>query len=135
LILIDTSAFIEFLNHTGSPFDREIEFLLSNDEDIAIADIIITEILQGIKDDREMNEIKKSLLAFPVFSLKGIDSYIAAAGLYRKSGKKGVTIRSTIDLLIAQIALENDLILLHNDNDFQNIAKICNLKIYKLHLK
>jgi hypothetical protein len=132
LILIDTSAFIEFLNHTGSPFDREIEFLLSNDEDIAIADIIMTEILQGVKDDREMNEIKKSLLAFPVFSLKGIDSYIAAAGLYRKCRKKGVTIRSTIDLLISQIAVENDLILLHNDNDFRNIAKVCSLKIYRL---
>lgn len=132
MILIDTSAFIEFLNHTGSPFDREIEFLLSNDEDIAIAGIIMTEILQGIKDDREMNEIKKSLMAFPVFSLKGIDSYIAAAGLYRKCRKKGITIRSTIDLFIAQIAIENDLTLLHNDNDFKHIAKVCNLEIYKL---
>ena len=132
MILIDTSAFIEFLNHTGSPFDREIEFLLSNDEDIAIADIIMTEILQGIKDDREMNEVIKSLLAFPVFSLKGIDSYIAAAELYRKCRKKGVTIRSTIDLLISQIAIENDLILLHNDNDFRSIAKVCNLKTHKL---
>jgi hypothetical protein len=79
-----------------------------------------------------MNEIKKSLLAFPVFSLKGIDSYIAAAGLYRKCRKKGVTIRSTIDLLIAQIAVENDLILMHHDTDFQNIAKVCSLKLYKL---
>jgi len=135
LILIDTSAFIEFLNHTGSPFDREIEFLLSNNEDIAIADIIMTEILQGIKDDREMNEIKKSLLAFPVFSLKGVDSYIAAAGFYRKCKKKGVTIRSTIDVLIAQIAVENEMILLHNDNDFRSIAKVCNLRTYKLSQK
>jgi predicted nucleic acid-binding protein len=132
LILIDTSAFIEFLNHTGSPLDSEIEFLLSNDEDTAIADIIMTEILQGIKDDREMNDIKKSLLAFPVFSLKGVDSYIAAAGLYRKCRKKGVRIRSTIDVLIAQIAVENDLILMHNDNDFRQIAKVCGLKTYKL---
>jgi predicted nucleic acid-binding protein len=132
LILIDTSAFIEFLNHTGSTFDREIEFLLSNDEDIAIADIIMTEILQGIRDDREMKEIKKSLLAFPIYSLKNVNSYIAAAELYRKCRKKGVTIRSTVDLFIAQIVLENDLILLHNDSDFQNISKVCSLKLYKL---
>lgn len=132
MILIDTSAFIEFLNHTISPFDKELEHLISNEEDLALADITITEILQGIKDDKEFNEIKKSLMAFPIYSLKGVDSYIAAAELYRRCRKKGLTVRSTIDLLIAQIALENDLILLHNDNDFESIAKVCSLKTYKL---
>jgi len=132
LILIDTSAFIEFLNHTGSPFDKELEHLITNEEDLAIADVTITEILQGIKDDKEFNEIKKSLLAFPVYSFKGVDSYIAAAELYRKCRKKGLTVRSTIDLLIAQIALEHNLILLHNDDDFESIAKVCSLKICKI---
>jgi predicted nucleic acid-binding protein len=132
LILIDTSAFIEFLNHTGSPFDKDIEHLISNEEDLALADITITEILQGIKDDKEFNEIKKSLMAFPIYSLKGVDSYIAAAELYRKCRKKGLTIRSTIDLLISQITIENDFILLHNDNDFGNVASVCGLKICKI---
>jgi predicted nucleic acid-binding protein len=132
LILIDTSAFIEFLNHTISPFDKELEHLISNEEDLALADITITEILQGIKDGKEFNEIKKSLMAFPIYSLKGVDSYIAAAELYRKCRKNGFTIRSTIDLLISQIALENNLILLHNDNDFNNIANLSGMKIYKL---
>ncbi|MEW6419716.1 MAG: PIN domain nuclease [Nitrospirota bacterium] len=131
MILIDTSAFIEFLNKTGSPFDREIESLISNNEETAITDIVLTEVLQGIKDDKEYTEIKKSLLSFPIYSLKNIDSYISAADLYRKCRKKGLTIRSTIDLLIAQIAIENDLILLHNDNDFESIASACNIKIYK----
>jgi predicted nucleic acid-binding protein len=132
LILIDTSAFIEFLNKTGSPFDKEIEYLISNDEDLAIADITITEILQGIKEDKEFNEIKKSLMAFPVCSLKGVDSFIAAAELFRKCRKKGLTVRSTVDLLIAQIVLENNLILLHNDNDFENIARLNGIKVYKI---
>jgi predicted nucleic acid-binding protein len=131
LILIDTSAFIEFLNRTGSPFDREIESLISNNEETAIADIVLTEVLQGIKDDKEYAEIRKSLLSFPVYSLKSIDSYVAAADLYRKCRKKGVTIKNTVDLLIAQIALENDLILLHNDNDFESIASASNIKIHK----
>lgn len=132
MILIDTSAFIEFLNKTGSPFDKEIEYLISNDEDLAIADITITEILQGIKEDKEFNEIKKSLMAFPVCSLKGVDSFIAAAELFRKCRKKGLTVRSTVDLLIAQIVLENNLILLHNDNDFENIARLNGIKVYKI---
>jgi predicted nucleic acid-binding protein len=131
LILIDTSAFIEFLNKTGSPFDREIESLISKDKETAIADTVLTEVLQGIKNDKDYAEVKKSLLSFPVYSLKGVDSFIAAADLYRKSRKKGLTIRNTTDLLIAQIAIENNLILLHNDNDFNNIANVSGLKIYK----
>jgi len=132
LILIDTSAFIEFLNKTGSPFDREIESLISKDKETAIADIILTEVLQGIKNDKDYAEVKKSLLSFPVYLLKGVDSFIAAADLYRKCRKNGLTIRNTIDLLIAQIAIENNMILLHNDNDFNNIANLSGLRIYKL---
>ena len=132
MILIDTSALIEFLNHTGSYFDKEIEYLIRNDEDMGFADITITETLQGITDDKEFREIKTSLAAFPVYSLKSIDSYIAAAEIYRKCRKKGLTIRNTTDLLIAQAAIENNLILMHKDKDFQSIAKISNLKTYKL---
>ncbi len=132
MILIDSSAFIEFLNRTGSPFDREIERLINEDEDLAVADIILTETLQGIKDDIEYREVKESLLSFPLYSMKGIDSYIAAAELYRKCRKKGFTVRSTVDLLIAQIAIENDLILMHNDKDFDAIANVSGMKVYKL---
>ena len=134
MILIDSSAFIEFLNRTGSPFDREIERLINDDEDLAVADIILTETLQGIKDDIEYREVKESLLSFPLYSMKGIDSYIAAAELYRKCRKKGFTVRSTVDLLIAQIAIENDLILMHNDKDFDAIANVSGLKVYNYHL-
>jgi predicted nucleic acid-binding protein len=132
LIPIDTSAFIEFLNKTGSPFDREIELLLNNNEDVAIADIILTEVLQGIRDDTNYAEVRKSLLSFPFYSLKNIYSYIAAADIYRKCRKKGLTIRNTVDLLIAQIAIENDLILLHNGRDFDTLTEICSLKIYRM---
>lgn len=120
------------MNKTGSPFDKEIESLISNNEDTAIADIVLTEVLQGIKDDKDYIEVKQSLLSFSVYSLKNMDSFIVAADLYRKCRKTGHTIRNTVDLLIAQIALENDLILLHNDRDFDTLADICNLKIYKL---
>lgn len=132
MVLIDTSAFIEFLNHTGSPFDTGIERLIVNEEDVAIADIVLTEILQGIRDDKEYNEVKKSLLSFPIYSLRNHDSYIAAAELYRKCRKKGITVRTIVDLLIAQIAIENDLLLLHNDKDFDSIACTSSLKVYKL---
>ena len=130
MILIDTSAFIEFLNRTGSCEDILVEQLIRNDEDIALADITLTEILQGIKSDREYRAVKASLLTFPVLSLNGAESYIAAAELYRKCRKKGFTIRSTVELLIAQIALEQGAALLHNDRDFDALAQVCDITIH-----
>jgi predicted nucleic acid-binding protein len=130
LILIDASAFIEFLNRSGSREDTLIEQLISNDEDIALADITLTELLQGIKTDREYREVKAALLTFPLFSLKSPESYIAAAELYRDCRKKGLTVRSTVDLLITQIALEHRMALLHNDRDFDALAQVCDIKFY-----
>jgi predicted nucleic acid-binding protein len=129
LILIDASAFIEFLNRTGSRADLLIEQLIRNGEEIALADLTLTEILQGIKNDREYREVKSSLLTFPILSLKSPESCIGAAELHRKCRKKGLTIRSTIDLLIAQIALEHQVTLLHNDRDFDAIARVCDLLV------
>lgn len=128
MILIDASAFIEFLNRSGSRADTLIEQLIRNNDNIAIADITLTEILQGIKNDREYHDVKASLLTFPILSLKGAESYISAADLHRKCRKKGLTIRSTVDLLVAQIALEQRATLLHNDRDFDAIARVCDLK-------
>lgn len=129
MILIDASAFIEFLNRTGSRADILIEQLIRDDDGIALADLTLTEILQGIKNDREFREVKASLLTFPILSLKSPESCVAAAELHRKCRKKGLTIRSTIDLLIAQIALEHHATLLHNDRDFDAIAQMCDLKV------
>jgi hypothetical protein len=129
LILIDASAFIEFLNRTGSRADILIEQLIRDDAEIALADVTLTEILQGIKNDREYRDVKASLLTFPILSLKSPDSCVAAAELHRKCRKNGLTIRSTIDLLIARIALEHHATLLHNDRDFDAIAQVCDLKV------
>ncbi|MCM2359358.1 MAG: PIN domain nuclease [Geobacteraceae bacterium] len=132
MILIDSSAFIEFLNRTDSTADRLVAHLIREDEDLVIPALAVTEILQGIKNDREYREVKRSLLTFPILSLKGTGSYAAAAELYRQCRKSGYTVRSTIDLLIAQIALEHGAELLHNDRDFDVISRVCNLKIYSL---
>lgn len=81
MILIDTSAMIEFLNRTGSQTDRTVQHLITINAKVALADITLTEILQGIRDDREYQEVKASLLAFPCLSLKGKESYLNAATL------------------------------------------------------
>ncbi len=131
MVLIDTSAFIEFLNQTGSREDKLINRFIQSGEDIGLPEIALTEILQGIRDDREHDEVKSSLVAFPLFALKNEESYIAAAELYRKCRKKGHTVRSTIDLIIAQVSIENSVELLHRDMDFDAIARVSDLKIYR----
>lgn len=132
MILIDTSAMIDFLNRTGTSAGRSVEQLITNNAEVALAQITLTEILQGIRDDREHQDVKASLSAFPCLGLKGTESYLAAADLYRVCRKKGLTIRSTVDLLIAQTAIEHNAQLLHNDRDFDAIAGVCGLKIYPL---
>ena len=132
MILLDTSALIEFLNRTGSPWDTTVETLITSDADVAIADITLTEVLQGIRSERDYREVRASLMTFPILSLKDHDSYIKAADLYRKCRTKGLTIRSTVDLLIARIAIENNAELLHHDRDFEAISSFSSLRIYRV---
>lgn len=105
--------------------------LIEDDEDIAITGIILTEILQGVKDDREYHAIKERLLMFPCIEPKGPDTYFHSARIYRACRDQGKTVRKTVDLIIAAICLENNLILLHRDRDFEHIADCTGLKIIK----
>jgi predicted nucleic acid-binding protein len=91
----------------------------------------LTETLQGFRSDTDYAKAKKHLLVFPVYSLKGTDSYIAASQISRLCRKSGLSIRKTVDCLIARIAIENDLVLLHNDKDFEMIAKVIPLKTFQ----
>jgi len=90
------------------------------------------EILQGIKDDMIYEIIKSYLLEFPIIKPKGKETYIAAAEIYRKCRRQGKTLRKTIDCIIASIVKENNLALLHKDNDFEVIKKVVDLKIVKV---
>ena len=133
MILVDTSVWIDFLRGTGSKYQRALHQLIEKGESISIADIILTEILQGIKSDKDFKRTKDYLLAFPLYSLKDVDSYVEAARLYRACRKRGLTIRRPIDCMIARIAIENHLILFHNDRDFDAIANATNqLELFEL---
>ena len=130
MILLDTSALIEFLNRSGSQYDATIETLISSDAELAIAEVTLTEVLQGIRSERDYREVRASLMTFPVLSLTDHSSYIKAADMYRACRTKGLTIRSTVDLLIAQTAIEHTAELLHNDRDFEALASVSSLKLY-----
>jgi predicted nucleic acid-binding protein len=132
VILADTSVWVDFLRGEDSRQRRMLHRLIEDEEDIAISEIIFTEILQGIKNDREFQAIKDYLLEFPMYRPKGIETYLHAVRIYRDCRKKGKTVRSTVDCIIAAICIENDLILLHKDNDFDLIQASTELQVIRV---
>lgn len=133
MILVDTSVWIDFFKASGTKYHLTLHYLIEQEEDISLADIILTEILQGIREDRKFRQTEKYLLEFPIYSLKDFNSYVKAAHIYRACRKIGLTIRRPIDCIIARIALENGLFLFHNDRDFDTIAKVIKgLKVYQI---
>jgi predicted nucleic acid-binding protein len=130
MILVDTSVWIKFFNGIDAISVRLFEDLVEAEEEVCISEFILTEVLQGFKKDEDFELARHHLLHFPVYSLDGNDSYIKAAQIYQKCRKQGITIRKTADCIIAQTAIENKLLLLHDDADFDRIALMCPLKIY-----
>ena len=129
MILVDTSVWIDFLQGADTSQRRILHGLIENEEDICLTGIILTEILQGLRVNKEHNEVRGYLLEFPVYNPKGTATYIAAAAIYRNCARHGKSVRKTVDCLIAAVAMENDFILLHNDRDFESIASCNDLKI------
>ena len=132
MILVDTSVLIGyFKKHKGIPYNK-MDFIINNDLPYGICFYVYQELLQGSANEREYKLLKEYLDTLPFYDLKyGKESFENASLMYMNCRKKGMTINSTVDLLIAEIAIENNLYLLHDDNDFKNISKIYrNLKIY-----
>src|SRR5208283_1751519 len=125
MILVDTSVLIDYLKGKDNQSVRKFEKILADNIPFGINNYIYQEILQGAKDEKEFNTLTEYLDKQIFYELKkDKQSFKAAAEIYIKCRKKGVTVRSTIDLLIVQTAIENKLSLLHNDADFDNISKV-----------
>lgn len=130
MILVDSSVWIDFFKGSNTDPVQILERLLQEEEDLSLADYILTEVLQGFKKDTDFERARKYFLLFPIYSLSSPDSYIQAARIYRLCRQRGITIRNTMDCLIAQTALENDLVLLHDDSDFDRLAEVIPLATY-----
>ncbi len=121
MYLADTSVWIDAFNGNATVHIEKL--LLSNT--VGLTPVIYTEILQGVSSEKEFNHLQQALHYYHFYELKNPkSSYEQAALIYYKCRKKGITIRSSVDCLIVQCAIENDLILLHNDQDFERIASV-----------
>ena len=135
MILVDTSVLIDYFKGVENKPVKKFHQVLESNIPFGINHLIYMEVLQGSQTDKDFNLLKKYLITQTFYELKnGRESYAEAARMYLKLRKKGVTVKSTIDCLIARIAVENELFLLHNDADFDRIAKHFPLKIWNVEI-
>lgn len=117
MILVDSSVWIDYFRGADTP---EVELLdgMVGRTPLAVGDLIVAEVLQGVQDDREFNLVRKTLDAFHQVDLAGHDIAVKAARNFRMLRARGITVRKTIDSIIATRCIEDSLTLLHSDRDF-----------------
>lgn len=120
MILIDTSAWVEYLRDTGSPVCIRVDELLS--ADIATCDPVRMEVLAGARDERHLHDLRRLLARASALSTVTTD-YEEAASLYRVCRRGGETVRKLMDCLIASVAIRSDVAVLHADGDFDVLAR------------
>lgn len=128
MILIDTSAWIEFLRDTASPICEEVDRLLA--ADIATCDPIRMEVLAGARDEAHLRQLR-GLLARATVLPTGPADYEAAAALYRVCRRRGETVRKLIDCLISAVALREGAPVLQADTDFDVLARHTGLALHQ----
>ncbi len=125
MILVDTSVLLDYLKNIENQKSKIFQDILERKIPYSITKYIFLEVLQGTKTAKEFDVLKDYLGSLPFYDLtEGRTSFEKIAKLNLQCRSAGVTVRSTIDLILVQIALEHDLALLHNDRDFDNIASV-----------
>ena len=125
MYLVDTSVWLDFFRDRSSQAVRRFEEILDRSLPFGITSQIYQEILQGADSPRDFSNLQSYLSTQKFYHPEDpILSYEKAADLYFRCRRQGITIRSTIDCLIAQIAIEQKLHLLHHDRDFTKIAEV-----------
>ena len=117
MILVDSSVWIDYFRGTVTPQTERLDELLGS-EPVAVGDLILAEVLQGFSSDRDFNKARKLLTSLDMVEIGGVDVAIEAARNFRKLRELGITVRKTIDTLIATRCIEDDLELLFSDRDF-----------------
>lgn len=117
MILVDTSVWIDFLRGTATPQADTLDGLLGV-VPLAIGDLILIEVLQGCRSDREFSSVRRTLSPLHLVTLGGPDIIVPAARNFRRLRALGVTVRKTIDIVIATRCLRDGYELLHSDRDF-----------------
>ena len=128
MILVDSSVWIDYFN--GNPtWQTDLLDSYLSDLPIIMGDLILTEVLQGFRSDKDFETARSFLKSLPFRQIGGYNVAIQSAQNYRKLRKSGITVRKTIDVIIATFCIIEGLTLLHDDRDFDPISAHFPLKI------
>lgn len=128
MILVDSSVWIDYFRGVASPEADELDRLLGQ-EPLAIGDLILTEVLQGFRNDKQFRDAHTLLRSLDLVILGGEDVAVRAAQNYRRLRARGITARKTIDTVIATRCIVSGYTLLHNDRDFDPFEKHLGLRV------
>jgi predicted nucleic acid-binding protein len=129
VILVDSSAWIEFLRATGSPVNLRLRSALQQGDELASTDVIVMEILAGARDDSDRDRLRRLLYGLEFLAVEGPADYEHASELYRACRAGGETPRKLTDCLIAAVAIRNEAALLCEDSDFLTLARHSPLRL------
>jgi predicted nucleic acid-binding protein len=129
VILVDTSAWVEFDRATGSAIDVYLTSLIEDTDEVAVTEPVIMEVIAGARDDSRERALRRLMLSFELVRFDAVVDFDGAARIYRRCRRAGVTPRGFVDCMIAAVASRRDLPLLSADVDQERIAAIVGLTI------
>ncbi len=127
MIVVDSSVWIDYFTGRKTPAAERLDSLLG-EELVVIGDLMLIEVLQGFRADKDFRQARKLLLSLTVVNMLDTTIALKSAANFRTLRKKGITVRKTIDAIIATYCIENKLPLLHSDKDFQPFHNHLKLK-------
>lgn len=129
MILTDTSAWVEFDRATGSPVDQRLTALIAAGDPLAVTEPVVMEVLAGARSDRRESDLRRLLLRFRLLRFDTAADFDAAARIYRRCRRAGVTTRGMIDCMIAAVALRTGATLLAHDADMAHLAPVVGITL------
>jgi predicted nucleic acid-binding protein len=126
--IVDSSVWIDYFNGQMTPQTEVLDAALGT-QILGLGDIILCEVLQGYRHQRDFETARRALLQFPVYTIGGTEIAVKSAENFRFLRRRGITVRKTIDCLIATFVIEQDFSLLHSDRDFDPFEVHLGLKV------
>jgi predicted nucleic acid-binding protein len=135
VILVDSSAWVEFDRATGSPVDQTLTDLIASQADISVTEPVLMEVLAGARDEAAWSQLRRLLTSFSWLPADTPVDFEGAARVYRTCRVAGLTPRGLVDCMIASIALRTDSEILAADHDFAAMASVLPLRVREPHTK
>jgi len=126
--IVDSTVWVDYFNGRATPQTDTLDAAVGQ-MDIGLGDIILCEVLQGFRHQPDFDAARTALLSFPVLDIGGVDIALKSAENYRMLRQRGITVRKTVDCLIATFVIEHGLSLLHADRDFDPFEQHLGLRV------